>query len=140
MGKFTYVVILASFALLCILKDNQANAECCPRRGGGYCDDGTIVGPIQCCAHGPCNFWCCNCDNGCRTRDDMASVLTGRSTSMLETLDLDHDGHFDRDEARMYVLSINGGDETKLADLEKHFVHFDKNGDGKLSFDEIEEK
>lgn len=137
MVKFTYVAIFVSLAVLCILEDKQANAVCCDRSNAiGFCLDQEFVGPLLCCGKGPCNIFCCNCDNGCRPIGPNRRI---ESTTMLAEFDLDNDGHFSRDEARTYVLSINGGNETMIVDLEKNFVDLDKNGDGKLSFDEIDE-
>ena len=54
----------------------DAEGVCCPAYGhgggygygygrGGHCLDGTLGTPY--CGRGPCNFFGCNCDYGCRT-------------------------------------------------------------------------
>jgi len=96
-------------------------AECCKKPFAyDYCDDGTLTSTFGCCGIGPCNIFCCNCDDGCRVaktkrntaRDvaswgdwaQTASSQSGDSTCGLfesenqcaldkfEALDTNHDG------------------------------------------------
>ena len=43
-----------------------ASAECCKRKGD-----------FGCCGNGPCNIFCCNCDNGCNAQCEDTHCDTG---------------------------------------------------------------
>lgn len=131
--------MLAPIALLLlfILEENQVNAECCPNLDPtSTCADGVQVLTFQCCAYGACNFFCCNCDGGCRRADGQTKSF---ESTLLKEYDVDGNEHFDLHELRRYVLSGACGHKSKVVDIEAQFAAFDKNTDGRLSFDEINE-
>ena len=53
-------------AIVMSLTIDSTYGECCP--GGHMCADGGWpgLGLWGCCGVGWCNFFCCNCDGGCR--------------------------------------------------------------------------
>ncbi|CAL8121087.1 unnamed protein product [Orchesella dallaii] len=130
--------------LMGILIEHQVHSQCCGGGhgagllGGKHCDDGTSATP--CCGLSACNAFCCACKSGCR------SGRKKRSTEDLITsahhnhsrFDKDGDGHHDFDEAREILASGTCGNKSAiLADFFVHFDKYDKNGDGKLSFEEM---
>lgn len=138
-------VILTSIAviLMCILQKSQVNAECCPP-DNDKCLDGTDTPEFQCCAHGKCNIFCCACADGCRVAKTKRDVSVHHGHSILQKYDVDNDGCFDKKEAHNYWQSGacgrgHGNTTLGLEQLEKEFINFDKNHDGKLSFEEIDE-
>ncbi len=53
-------------------------------------------------------------------------------------MDQNGDGHLDKDEAHSHLKTGGCGNYTeKIVDFEHNFKRFDKDGDGKLSFAEI---
>ena len=70
-------VCLVVLALLSFDLVEKSNAICCPASGEGLfkrkcpffqskCGGGSCVPVGECCGNGPCNIFCCNCDNGCK--------------------------------------------------------------------------
>ncbi|OAK98479.1 hypothetical protein IQ06DRAFT_307583 [Phaeosphaeriaceae sp. SRC1lsM3a] len=57
--------IISAFALMAFL--GFVRSESCKPDAtfSDFCADGTKATP--CCGNGPCNIFCSNCDNGCRT-------------------------------------------------------------------------
>lgn len=43
----------------------EVSAECCKFTGRHFI--AAAAGRDVCCGKGPCNIFCCNCDNGCRS-------------------------------------------------------------------------
>lgn len=145
MHKFTAFVTLSSIAmvLLCVLEQSQVEALCCHTDANSKCNDGSNGTP--CCGKGSCNIFCCNCDGGCwpskdrRRRDENSIPEETNSTLILSQYDTNNDGHFDHDEAHNYMMSSGCGHKSMTTDeLKGHFSQLDKNGDGKLHFEEID--
>ena len=59
MKVFTALVLLA-------LSAQAARADCCSRKGD-----------FGCCGNGPCNIFCCNCDNSCNQHCEDTHCDTG---------------------------------------------------------------
>ena len=59
MKVFTALVLLA-------LSAQAARADCCSRKGD-----------FGCCGNGPCNIFCCNCDNSCNQQCENTHCDTG---------------------------------------------------------------
>ena len=52
--------------LLLALSAQAVRADCCSRKGD-----------FGCCGNGPCNIFCCNCDNGCNEQCENTHCDTG---------------------------------------------------------------
>ena len=73
-----------------------ANGICCPCPSSTHCADGTGCGLFSCCATGPCNIFCCNCDGVCRRPSFLQSMLH-LAKNAADNLDvaIEHFGQFD---------------------------------------------
>lgn len=81
-------------------------AECCRPASWNRCKDGTLITP--CCGRGGCNFFCCNCDGGCRGggKRDFVPELTERSESIAAAfaeVDVDGAGNITLDRYLRYM-------------------------------------
>ena len=96
------VVAIASIAAV-------ANAFCCNRcPQSSHCQDRTHCNKfLSCCATGPCNIFCCNCDGHCRH---------SRENFLQSEVQVDSDSF-----------------KTALA----RFESFDENNNGKIDFSEF---
>ncbi|CAL8123075.1 unnamed protein product [Orchesella dallaii] len=133
-GKSAHFILLSAVlaAFLVSMASSQWDA-CCPSLFG-FCGDGS--GGTPCCGRSPCNFWCCNCGrcHGRRKRD-VSGVL---EPTGFQRMDKDGNGHVDKEEAHLHLLSGGCGNYTeKVVDFEHNFKKYDKDGDGKLSYAEI---
>ncbi|CAL8123073.1 unnamed protein product [Orchesella dallaii] len=135
---------LLSSIVVCVLINSVASkgsiftggglfSGCCPA-ALGTCSDGSSGTP--CCGRSPCNWWCCNCGSchGRRKRD----VSGALEPTGWQKMDKDGNGHVDKEEAHLHLLAGSCGNYTeKIVDFEHNFKKFDKDGDGKLSYEEI---
>ena len=120
-----------------------ANGQCC---GGcpasGWCPDGTRSTPfIHCCATGPCNIFCCNCQGECREPSFIGDIIDPDLPAISEAqnldiaverfhrFDKDKNGAIDIGELRHYMPTYI----SKSA-----FQDVDVNGDGKVTIEEFD--
>jgi hypothetical protein len=66
--EMTMHKVLVSLALLVgvVLGASETSVACCNRKPD-----------FGCCGNGPCNIFCCNCDNGCNTLCEHSTCSTG---------------------------------------------------------------
>ncbi|KAJ9636480.1 uncharacterized protein PV06_01535 [Exophiala oligosperma] len=143
-------------------------SECCDQEkpdNVGQCLDGTYADYLGCCAYGPCNIFCCNCDGGCRQAPSRRSArdlapwigVAQRADSTcglfqtenqcaldkFEALDTNQDSILTLGEVIDGVnvlrplLGLNGIDNATLSkDVTALFNLFDTNHDGNLTLAE----
>ncbi|CAG7785733.1 unnamed protein product, partial [Allacma fusca] len=117
----------------------HVSGECCKSDRIGdiwslaACSDNTAATP--CCAYGRCNFFCCNCDGGCRRENRGKRSLNQTDVSVyhtLKSLDVNGDGGVDKREAAIFIRRSRRSVEGFS------FASYDKDGDGVLSALEID--
>ncbi|CAG7834734.1 unnamed protein product [Allacma fusca] len=97
------------------------------------CADRSAATP--CCAYGSCNFFCCNCDGGCRQENRGKRSLNQTDVSVYHTfksLDENGDGGVDKREVTRFIR------RSRRSAEDFSFASYDKNGDGLLSAHEID--
>lgn len=144
------ILLCATLAMLVlfVLEFQQVSSACCHNTKetstGRFCADGTSATP--CCGHGGCNLFCCACDQGCRTgsfsRVKRSVEVAVKDTGHFERFDGNGDGHHDIHESfHMFISGGCGENSTEtVLDFKPIFFKYDKDGNGKLSWDEINEK
>uniref|UniRef100_A0AC35F0W2 EF-hand domain-containing protein n=1 Tax=Panagrolaimus sp. PS1159 TaxID=55785 RepID=A0AC35F0W2_9BILA len=103
-------------------------AECCGSSGFAQCN-----------GKGPCNIFCCNCDDGCKG-DFTSSRLRSKTADhilaakdIFKAADKDNNGSVTFEEAVEYVIKHNIGKKEKLEKDRSWFTKMDKNKDGKIT-------
>lgn len=137
-------VAIAVFLLIVVFQDNLVSGQCCTSsrgwgRGGGSCRDGTRSTP--CCGYGRCNFFCCACRGGCRRPQGRALFEIQPETQRTDSFnqfDLDQDGFQGMEEA--YNMSTSCGKNLTAGEFQRVFTEFDVDGDGRLSWTELNEE
>ena len=106
------------------------------------CPDGTTCSFFECCATGPCNIFCCNCDGVCRQASFLKSVLPWAKIA-ADNLDVAIERFDQFDTNQNGAIDIH---ELKQADVsvpayirESEFERIDINGDGKITIEEFDE-
>lgn len=164
-------IIVIAFLIFYFIDEHTVDAVCCAQKGGwgagGGCADGSNPGDFQCCGRRACNFFCCNCDGGCKSggwnRDVRVPdwlILGLRRASTGATAGLrpgrrrrstdeataghniialaDQDGDGKMNMSEAHAwLSGNNGPLT--TDLYRELMEMDKNEDGFLARYEIDE-
>lgn len=146
----TSAVIMSVLLLLDVIRENGVLSECCVIEHDcvlirsnlrcSRCADKTLGTP--CCGYLGCNIFCCNCGGGCRKAEGIESILSSSSdsTKPLEIHDKDGDGFLNVQEINQMLSNRSCGNFTgNLEDAKMLLVRFDRNGDGKLSYEEIDE-
>ncbi len=134
---------IAVFLLVVVLENNLVSGQCCSGsrgwgRGGGTCKDGTRATP--CCGYRKCNFFCCACGGGCRRPQGRALFEFQPETQQTDSFaqfDLNKDGFQDAKEA--FNMSLSCGKNLTAGEFQRVFTEFDQDGDGKLSWVELNE-
>ena len=109
----------------------SVNADCCGCPITGYCNDGTTCGyiPNLCCGWGQCNFFCCNCDGGCRSSSEHKQNSCNGS-DFLSRLDEDSSGEADLQELDNFIEKNETPRNTLIYSI---FTLLDVNGDGHIT-------
>ena len=153
MSYFVYITLVLS--MIIVTKLSHVNAECC---GHGHC--GTGYGGVGnwCCGCGSCNFFCCNCDNGCnrgyewyylynihvtcghkkrRIFTRLLSNISLEAEMLFRNIDINGNNAINMEEADAYAntrfkrsSSFSLGNELRIMDT---------NNDGIISPDEFDE-
>ena len=137
------VVILVAIASYM----SVANGFCCAGcplygTGAGSCPDGTKCTRLNCCATGPCNIFCCNCDGVCRQSSYLQSVLPWAKIAADNlNVAIERFGQFDTDKnGAIDILELKQVDHSMPAYvLGSEFQRIDINGDGKITIEEFDE-
>ncbi|CAL8132634.1 unnamed protein product [Orchesella dallaii] len=153
MGKFSSplgLIILCAIVSL-LISEHRVSGQCCRSSirfqlrgtgvqvGKGLCGDNTS--PTPCCGYRPCNIFCCNCsDGGCRR----SGRRRGRDVNAVQQGEHEHDknkdGFYEKHEVHNLLLSGSCGNYSeKVGKWETEFQRMDKDKDGKLSYEEINE-
>lgn len=145
--KFFLYATLATLVVF-VLESQQVSSACCHNTKetptDRLCADGTSATP--CCGVGACNLFCCACARGCRkessSRVKRSVDVAVKETGHFERFDGNSDGHLDLHES--FHMFITGGCDGNITgdayDFKPIFFKFDKDNNGKLSWDEINEK
>ena len=133
------VVVLVAIASY----TSVANGKCCDScPWSRQCPDGTHCSIVNCCATGPCNIFCCNCDGVCRRPSFLWSVLhLANNPADNLNVAIERFGQFDTDQDGSVDIH-----ELKQADIsvpayvqESEFERIDINRDGKITIEEFDE-
>uniref|UniRef100_A0A914YIF1 EF-hand domain-containing protein n=1 Tax=Panagrolaimus superbus TaxID=310955 RepID=A0A914YIF1_9BILA len=107
------------------------NAECC----------GPSSVPVfgGCNGKGACNFFCCNCDNGCASYpyDKKGGKHVLNPAQIFKSADKNKNGAIDFDEALKFAAK-KGGNKVQLKKDRKWFTSIDKNHDGVIKPNEFD--
>ncbi|CAG7721624.1 unnamed protein product [Allacma fusca] len=133
-----WLVIVAA-SMVVALYVNPVTSVCCKWAFSDDCEDGELGTP--CCGRGEkgCNFFCCNCDGGCRTQNKTRKTNSKRQATSTDlynryrSLDINGDGDVDEAEATHYARQIRQAEGFE-------FAAYDKDGDGVLSPEEIDDE
>lgn len=137
-------ILTAILAILFIvvLETPQVLSACCNAGSGGSCADGTTSTP--CCGFRSCNIFCCACKGGCRTAPELPRLqrsldMGAQEAGHFERFDINGDEHLDVHESyNMFVSGGCGGNFTgTVFDFKPIFSKFDKDGNGKISWTEV---
>ena len=117
------------------------DAECCygtffytrSYQCGGYC-----------CGRGPCNIFCCNCDNGCKNKNYERATGSLQNVSLIadthfRTIDIDGSNGITLEEAKMYLKNKTKLKRNVEISIQKDIRKMDTNNDGIISPQEFDE-
>lgn len=154
MAKLVSLAGLMVVVLIVVVPNHLVNGDCCgpllcdekniyPLLAKCYCGDGTLATPY--CGYGPCNIFGCNCDGGCRSAPGKPASSSNETNSQKKEHDRivayskSNDEQLDLDEAYELAQSISNGPKynVTVAEFTTLFEKADKDNNGKLSFDEI---
>uniref|UniRef100_A0AC35F7X9 EF-hand domain-containing protein n=1 Tax=Panagrolaimus sp. PS1159 TaxID=55785 RepID=A0AC35F7X9_9BILA len=109
-------------------------AECCGNSGFAQCN-----------GKGPCNIFCCNCDDGCKQNYMLSAQLPSKTTNpipdakgIFKAVDKDNNGSVTFEEAVEYIVKNDGEKKEKLEKDRSWFTKMDKNKDEKITPNEFD--
>ena len=124
MNQIKAFIIVMSF----VMSIEYVTSECCQ-----------FTGTTGCCGKGRCNIFCCNCDDGCKSKDECRFAIPIRGKREIfeqdsplkrfSMIDLDQDGKISFDEANKWLYpNIQDYSENN----QTWFKQMDLNQDGIL--------
>lgn len=128
------IIFLSVLGVLAIVA--STNADCCPCHSLTHeCKDRTSCGyiPNLCCGHGKCNFFCCNCEGGCRKHDDSLEAEQSDNTTFWSIVDKDSSGDVDYEELENFSVDMP---QNML--IYTIFTLLDENKDDHISAEEFD--
>ena len=125
-----YSFLLISMAI--VFQWPNVEAECCgmaPR-----------CLPRDCCGVGPCNIFCCNCDDGCKPLH--GRTLTNGSLiahELFKSIDTNGNNDISNEEAANYFKTNPKSLRSTTISLDWELRKLDINNDGKVSPNEFDD-
>ena len=105
------------------------------------CLDGTHCSILNCCATGPCNIFCCNCDGMCRFSFLQSVGPWAKTAADNLNVAIERFGQFDTDQnGAIDIHELKQADFSMPAYIwESEFGRIDRNRDGKITIEEFDE-